>query len=549
MNMQRRISNIASGSSSEMIALALGLRQMGVRRIFGAPGGPLGKELVAAARAQGITFVPTRHESAGVIAAGVTGELSGVPGVALVRQGSGLTNALAGLASMTLDRSPTLLICDEADTAIHGASYGQSMEPMGIISAMLKAHHSMLDDNGPDILSSLSAAALAAPSGPVLLELSRPAEKLPFDWRESADAAIRGGIARPRFEDLVQRIQRARRPVIVLGMQTRAPEATQAARKFAEAVGCPVFVTYKAKGVVPDEHTLYAGIFTGGIAEAPLITRSDLMLLIGVDPIEVPQGSLRYDCPVVQIAGSDLAGAIEGSQPAQDGSSASVLATLAARRFETDWEEGVMARHRANMRAALAYPGRRESVGPQRVVEMALAATVQRGLSGRATVDAGSHMISATTFWACEQPNDMLISHGPAASTFAIPAAIAASLHDPSRPVIAFVDEGGLATCLADLSSAVGAGARIVVVVFNDAGPPPTGGRRGGQDANFVASARTHIDFAHVMRGFGGRGISVQTAEEYAAALDEALAGEGTALIDVRIDPAGYERQMRAVRG
>jgi thiamine pyrophosphate-dependent acetolactate synthase large subunit-like protein len=51
------------------------------------------------------------------------------------------------------------------------------------------------------------------------------------------------------------------------------------------------------------------------------------------------------------------------------------------------------------------------------------------------------------------------------------------------------------------------------------------------------------------MRGFGGRGISVQTAEEYAAALDEALAGEGTALIDVRIDPAGYERQMRAVRG
>jgi acetolactate synthase-1/2/3 large subunit len=158
-------------------------------------------------------------------------------------------------------------------------------------------------------------------------------------------------------------------------------------------------------------------------------------------------------------------------------------------------------------------------------------------------------MISATTFWSCSEPDDLLISHGLAATGFAIPAAIAASLHDPSRLVIAFVGDGGLANSMAELSTAVSAGVRIVVVVFNDDGPALVAARRGARDAAPQGLDWQHIDFAQVMRGLGGRGTSVRTVDEYAAALDEALTGDGPALIDVRVDPSGYHRQLRAITG
>ena len=180
---------------------------------------------------------------------------------------------------------------------------------------------------------------------------------------------------------------------------------------------------------------------------------------------------------------------------------------------------------------------------------MARAATAARGMAARIAVDAGAHMISATTFWSCAEPNDLLISHGPAASSFAIPAAIAAWLHEPGRLIVAFVDEGGLANYLAELATAVAVGARIVVIVFNNVAISPMRARAGAREPATALPASTHIDFARVMGGFGGRGVSVRTVDEYAAALDDALGGEGPALIDVQIDPAGYERQWRALQG
>src|ERR1700722_15837150 len=52
----------------------------------------------------------------------------------------------------------------------------------------------------------------------------------------------------------------------------------------------------------------------------------------------------------------------------------------------------------------------------------------------------------------------------------ALPAAIAAALHEPARPAIAFTGDGGLAMCLGELATAVDANAKVIVVVFNDAG-------------------------------------------------------------------------------
>ena len=55
------------------------LRDQGVKRAFGVPGGEL-VELIEAFRRVDIPFIMTHHEAPAAFMAGVTGELSGAPG-------------------------------------------------------------------------------------------------------------------------------------------------------------------------------------------------------------------------------------------------------------------------------------------------------------------------------------------------------------------------------------------------------------------------------------------------------------------------------------
>ena len=86
-----------------------------------------------------------------------------------------------------------------------------------------------------------------------------------------------------------------------------------------------------------------------------------------------------------------------------------------------------------------------------------------------ATVDAGAHMLAVMPLWEVDEPRQLLISSGLATMGFALPAAIAAALCVPGRPVVAFTGDGGLGMTLAEIETAVRLRLRIVVIVFNDA--------------------------------------------------------------------------------
>ncbi len=76
----------------------------GVKRLFGVPGGGSSLDLIAAARTQDVEFVLTQTETAAVLMAAVTAELTGAPGVALTGIGPGAASALNGIAYAALER-------------------------------------------------------------------------------------------------------------------------------------------------------------------------------------------------------------------------------------------------------------------------------------------------------------------------------------------------------------------------------------------------------------------------------------------------------------
>ena len=146
-------------------------------------------------------------------------------------------------------------------------------------------------------------------------------------------------------------------------------------------------------------------------------------------------------------------------------------------------------------------PADPDGLTPQEVVTIARGAAPAGTI---ATIDAGAHMLPAVPLWEVEAPGELLISNGLATMGFALPAAIAAALVEPSRHVVCFTGDGGLGIALAELETLARLNGKVIVVVFNDAALSliaikQSADGHGGPAA--VSYART--DFAAVAAGFG----------------------------------------------
>ena len=102
---------------------------------------------------------------------------------------------------------------------------------------------------------------------------------------------------------------------------------------------------------------------------------------------------------------------------------------------------------------------------------------------------------------------------------------------------------------LGELATAATLGAKLVVVVFNDASLSLIDIKTDSRVLPEGALGWPEADFAAVMTALGGIGLRAADEAAYAAALDQALAAPGPVLVDVRVDPGSYPAQIKALRG
>jgi acetolactate synthase-1/2/3 large subunit len=530
--------------------LAAAFAANGVERIFGVPGGGSSLDVIEAAAEHGIDFVLTRTESAAVMMAAATAELNGSLGVALTTKGPGTANAMNGVAYASLDRAPVVLLTDGFNPKEQGYVTHQVFDQPAMLAPVTKGSSRLETDAVAEELQALIGLALSAPLGPVHIELTSAQVRAKVDSNTNAVVTAQpptnfDEAALARAQEL---LGNAARPVLIVGLEARETVAAAATLALAEALGCPVLTTYKAKGVVGDEHPQYVGTFTSGSAEAECVEQADVIVLCGLDPVELLRQPWRYDAPVIDIA--LIRHPIHYLTPSVGlyGPLQSPLARLTESCARASWLAADIAELRQRMRSRLQYPDT-DGIGPQQVVEIALEASRELPVLPRITVDAGAHMFSAMAFWPCGQPHDVLISNGLASMAFALPAAIASALHQPERRAIAFTGDGGLMMCLGELSVAAEQRTNIVVIVFNDAALSLIDIKQQQRDLPPRGVRWDRPDFAQTMEGLGGRGYRVDTLPGYRTALAQALQLDGPALIDVVIDPSGYTAQMKALRG
>jgi acetolactate synthase-1/2/3 large subunit len=530
------------------------LRSAGVRYAFTVPGESfLG--LLDAFEGAGIRVIATRHEGAAAFMAEAHGQLTGRPAVCLGTRAVGAANLAIGIHTARQDSTPLFAVVGQVERRLRGREAFQEIDQVGTIGGLAKwAAEPTTTDEVVAATADAVRAALGGRPGPVLLSLSEDLldEPLPDDARLELG---RTPTARPSDEEIravVELLASARRPVILAGAGVLRARTSTELTRFAELLQVPVIATWRRPDVVSNDHELYLGMAGLG---APASVRerldaADALLVIGSRLSEVTSYGYAVPRDGLPWAHVDIEPAApDGLPPAAITVSADAKAFLKAAnerllgRAVLDAER-VATRQASNAadRAAWesastvdATPWDGPGVHPGRVV-----ATLRRVLPDDAilTTDAGNFAAWAGRGFAFRRPGTFI---GPTSGSmgYGLPAAIAAALVHRDRPVVALVGDGGLAMTMAELETAVRAGARVIVVVFDNEryGTIRMWQERRGTGVG-VATELGPVDFAAIARACGARGARVEKDADFEAALRAALVADRPTVIQLTLDKA-----------
>jgi acetolactate synthase I/II/III large subunit len=548
-------------ATSTVIAseLATALQQAGVSLIFGVPGGGNNLEVISAAQALGCRFILAHGETAAVIMAGVTAELSGKPSACVVTRGPGAASAVNGVAQARLDRQAILLITDCVSDRDRRRVSHQFVDQIQMLGAVSKGSIVL----GSSDSSAVAAAALRATvdgmPGPVHVEFDETA-------KGSNGVSLHGAPAGPPAlgdaSDASQLLERtkgalaaARRPVIAAGVGVVAGPRRQAQiaalRNLVADTTVPVLTTYKARGVISDRSPAAAGILTGGASEAPLLQHADVIIGIGLDPVELIPSTWEYEAPVHLIGpwsthDVDYFGKHLVVETVVD---LEVALTELKAYIHSTWQPEAANEYRRSALDSLEAATSQETSGitPQQVVTIANELAPPAAI---ATIDSGAHMLVAVPLWTVDEPGELVISSGLATMGFALPAAVAAALSCPDRHVVCFTGDGGLGMVLAELETLARLSLSVVVVVFNDETLSLIAiKQRDGVPTTRETVCYSPSDFAAVGSALGIRSAKVCDTETYSLELKKAFSHAGPTIIDVEIDAASYPAILAASRG
>jgi acetolactate synthase I/II/III large subunit len=538
-------------------SLVSSCRHAGATHAFGVPGGGSNLDVVGEVVEQGMRFVLTHTETAAAVMAGVAAQMTGAPVLAVATRGPGLASAINGVAQALLDHQPMVLVTDCVAASERERISHQRIDQQGALRTVSKGSV-VLDGRRPAASSELVALALGGRPGPVHVDIDPSASGA--DTEVPADPTIAQPPSDADLDRLHELAGAARRPVVIVGSgavvcgPVARSRIASALAELGAATNIPMLCTYQARGMVPDSAPWCAGVMTGSTIELPVLEEADLVIGVGLDPVELIPTAWQEGLGVLLMGtwavddsvffGADLRAEVVVDPPAL----ADLLSGFAS-RLDTSWPvaHGQFHRERAEAELRAAVPTAPSSLTPQQVVDLAAAAAPPGCF---ATVDAGAHMLVAVPLWPTHEPCSLLISSGLATMGYALPAAIAVALVRPDRRVVCFTGDGGLGMVLGELETLARLGSDVTVVVLDDASLSLIAAKQSptGQGGSAATEYRV-IDFAGVARACGVPGIRVASAEDYRAALDRAFATDGPMLIDAVVDPSAYGRVLDAVRG
>ncbi len=292
------------------------LQRQGVPFLFTLCGGHISPILVGC-KQRGIRVIDTRHEATAVFAADAVARRTGVPGVAAVTAGPGVTNTITAVKNAQLAQSPVVIL--GGATLLKGRGSLQDIDQLALFEPHVKLATTVARVRDlPVAVERAFEVALEGVPGPVFVECpvdllyDEPVVREMFGAKAASDAKSLPDLAlqtylkfylwrafngaqktafakkiapsmETAFAPTVRRaasmLSRAQKPVILVGSQSTlgGPERTQTLADALSAMGIPTFLSGMGRGLLGKEHpTWFRHKRTAALKEA------DVVVLAGV---------------------------------------------------------------------------------------------------------------------------------------------------------------------------------------------------------------------------------------------------------------------------
>ncbi len=536
--------------------LARNLKQQGVDYMFGIVGFPV-QPIGSAAQREGIRYIGMRNEQAASYAAQAAGYLTGRPQACLVVSGPGVIHALAGLANAQANCWPMILIGGASETQHNGmGAFQEASQVMAAAPYSKYAHAVEKVERIPFYVEQAVRTALYGRPGAAYLDMPDDIILGEVDEDGVTPASTVGEPPRLQaaYEDIVRALavlKRAEQPLVIVGKGMAWARAEAQVREFIDRTQVPFLPTPMGKGVVPDDHPLsVAGARTYALQNADAIVllgaRLNWILHFGLPP------RFRPDVKVIQldIAPEEIGANVPAAAAlAGDGNAVlrQVNAALQADPWqypaETTWRTSLERRTRENraeidgMMADDATPMNYYRV--LRDIRDAMPDDAILVSEGANTMDISRSVLDH------KQPRRRLDAGSYGTMGVGLGFAIAAAVTNPGKRIVDLQGDSAFGFSGMEVETACRHKLPITFIVMNNGGIGggfAEGPRPDRQMPPSMLSWDAHYE--KVIEAFGGKGFFVDSPQQLAGVMKQAMNVDGPALVNVVIDPrAGRKAQ------
>lgn len=546
------------------------LRTQGVQQVFTLCGGHISPILVSAKR-DGIEIVDVRDEASAVFAADAVARMTGVPGVAAVTAGPGLTNTLTAVENAYLAQSPLVIFGGATATILKGRGALQDIDQLALMAPACKAVLPVrrVRHIGHTVEKAFRIALEGIP-GPVFVELPVDLlydEDTVREWYLNEAGGGTSLIGRlqtayvkqhlfrvfrdkdryvpgPRLPvdpmdpdakqvaEVAAMIRRARRPALVVGASTlvRAQEADAVAASV-RALGLPVWLGGGARGLLGTDDPIQFRHKRGAA-----LKKADLVIVCGF-PFDF---RLQYGWKInanaqIVTAGRDKAALSKNRRP-------TVAVHADAGRFLQALARELGVPPSATWAPWFETLRANEASRDAEIAEMAEARTeylnpldLCRRIEERAEPDAilvvdGGDFVATASY--IVKPRAPLAWLDPGVygtlgvgGGFAVGAAAAAR----GREIWLFYGDGASAYSLAEFDALARMGARVIAVIGNDGAWAQIQRDQIVILGDDVGTVLPRLDYHVVARGYGAKGLILKRPQDANKVIEEAqaLAAQG----------------------
>jgi pyruvate dehydrogenase (quinone)/pyruvate oxidase len=531
------------------------LADWGVDTVFGLPGDGINGIMEGLRRnSDRVRFFLVHHEEAAAFMATAYAKATGKLGVCLATSGPGAIHLMNGLYDAKLDHVPVLAITGMQETSVLGTGYQQEVHTDKLYADL--AEYNLVVDNPAQLPGVVDIAIRTALARRGVAHLSLPndvqvadADADPYQHVAPARPPATAPVylappGRARMEDLeaaARVLNDGERVAILAG--AGALHARDEVLAVADRLGAPVIKSLLGKAVIPDD-SQYAVGGIGLLGTRPgeeLVEDCDTLFMIGTNfpyTQHLPQpGKVR----VVQIEADPVRAGVRmpTEVPVIGDAKESLQALIPLLTRKTD--RGHLAKYQKAMAGwrsdmeDLENP-KRSPIAPQYPVAVIDDLAADDAIF---TCDSGTIATWAARHWTIRGDRQFYLSGNLATMAPGLPYAIGIQHAFPGRQVIAYVGDGGFAMLMAEFLTAVRAQLPIKVIINNNnsLGQILWEQMVLGYPEHGVRFPQPVADFAAWATACGGYGAKVDNPKKVEAAIRDALAFNGPAIVDINVDP------------